>query len=379
MKIGLVSSYMPPHLGGLEQIGETLFQGYARRGLRVEWIASCVPSGLPARDGGRVRVACWNGVERWLGVPVPLWGPEAWREVERLARWADALHVLECLYVSSAMAIAAGRRHGKPVVVSQNIGFIAYRSAVLNAIERLAYGTLGRAVLRRASHVVLATPSAKRDVLPMLDGTPASAFPVGIDTERFRPASADDRARARRPLGLPAAEPVVLFAGRLVEKKGLPLVVEVARRLDGVRFLVVGDGPLRRLLDGAPANIVWHRAVDPSNMPAVYHAVDGVLLPSHGEGLPLVIQEAMASGLPCVVSSDEPYAADLVAADVCLAAPRGAGAMANALERALACPDALPRRARSYAEVHWSADAMVDRHVALFEELMATPRVAPPA
>jgi glycosyltransferase involved in cell wall biosynthesis len=374
MRVALVTSYMPPHLGGIETIAETLFTGYRRAGVEVRWVASRVPAVAPGLDGCRIRVPCFNLVERFLGVPVPLWGFRGWVEVNRVVRWADAVHTLECLYMSSAIAVAMAMRYRKPSVVSQNIGFVHYGSHFLNWVERAAYATLGRAVLTQASHVVLATPTAVAHVSRLFGRALAHscAFPIGIDTRYFRPASAGERAIARKELDLGAVEKVVLFAGRLVEKKGLSIVLDVSRSLPGIRFLVTGDGPLRHLLRGAPPNVLWRKPTGTDAMRTCYHAADCVLLPSHGEGLPLVVQEAMASGLPVVVSRDEPYAGDLLQLDICAGAERNAEAMTRVVNDILAGEQPrLGERARAYAVEGWSADTMVARYINLFTRLLA--------
>jgi glycosyltransferase involved in cell wall biosynthesis len=374
MKIGLVSQFMPPHRGGLDRIGENLFLGYRRKGCEVRWVASRIPRASPRSEEGRTRVPCFNLAEDLLGIPVPLWGPTGWAEVVRLAEWADALHVIECLYLPSLMGVVAARRAGKPALLLQNVGFIPYRFALINWVERAAYLTLGRAVLRGASHLLLATPAAETYVDALLGGRPAnvSAFPIGIDTDRFRPPADGEREAVRERLRLGQGKPVVLFAGRLVEKKGLPIVIAVSRRLPSVFFLVVGDGPLRTLLRNAPDNVLWRNDVAADEMAEYYKAADCVMLPSHGEGLPLVVQEAMATGLPVVISEDEQYAAALVAADVCMAAKRSTETMAERVVDALgdqARP--LGERARLFANAHWSVETMVTRCLDILGDLLA--------
>jgi glycosyltransferase involved in cell wall biosynthesis len=321
-------------------------------------------------EGHRVRVPCWNPLERWLSVPVPLWGPAAAAEVSRLVRWADVLHVHDCLYPGSALAVLLARR--RPVVLTQHIGFTRYRSRALTLVEWVAYQTLGRTVLRGASRVVAATPRAAAFV-PRLLGSASSRLSLianGVDTERFRPARADERQQARDRLGLPAAGPVVLFVGRLVPNKGVDLALEACRRLPGVTLVVVGDGPLGHLLAARPDGVRWLPAVPGESMPDCYRAADCLLLPSVDEGLPLAVQEAMASGLPVVVSRGEGYAAPLLAAGAVLAAPRTPEALAEAAKAALEGGRGdLGQRGRDHALAQWSVQAMAGAYLDLFQDL----------
>jgi D-inositol-3-phosphate glycosyltransferase len=372
MRIALVTSYMPPHLGGIETIGQHLYDGYRASGHEVRWMTSRVPSSLPTREGGIQRTPCMNVTEDWLGIPVPIWGPGALRELRELVRWSEVVHVLECLYLSSAAAVGAARLGGRPVVVSQNVGFIPYESAWVRGIEHLAYQTLGRAVLRGASHVVLATPAAEGWIREMYGGRIpdwASCVPVGIDTGQMRPAEPSERALARTSLGLSEDRPVVLFAGRLVEKKGLPLVLKAATLAPDLDFLVAGDGPLRGALRAPPANVRWLGTVDAGLMRKLYACADAALLPSRGEGLPLVVQEAMSCGLPVVISADEVYAASLRDARACVVSERVPLELVAALRTALVEKDSIGPLARAHAVENWERGKMIRCYEALLESL----------
>jgi len=316
-------------------------------------------------------VACWNGLERWLGVPWPVWGPAGIEEVRQLVRWADVVHVHDCLYLGSAIAVFGARRIEKPVALSQHIGFVSYASPWLNLLERAAYRTLGRAVLRSASRVVFCTPTAEEFVTALFRGRPvrATAIPNGIDTARFRPATSDERLQARRALGLPVSGPVVLFVGRLVEKKGVNLFLEVSRRTPFMHFLLVGDGPLQP----APAeNLTWIPCVPQDRMETVYQGADVLLLPSHGEGFPLAVLEAMAAGLPVIVSKEQAFVKPLERAGACVAAERAAPELCEALNRLLAAPElaaGMGGRARELVVREWGLETMAARYLALLREL----------
>lgn len=93
------------------------------------------------------------------------------------------------------------------------------------------------------------------------------------------------------------------YVGGLYRYKGVLDLAAAFDRIDGASLLVAGDGPAGNQLDAAIDNDC-HRlgAVPYDAVPAVYDAIDALVLPSHTEGLPRVILEAQASGTPVVAT-----------------------------------------------------------------------------
>lgn len=128
----------------------------------------------------------------------------------------------------------------------------------------------------------------------------------GVDLERFRPGGADS---LRAVLGLQGAV-VVGTVGRLVKEKGIETLLEAApnlrRDVPGVRFLVVGDGPLRQHLEGRARDLGVAEIVTftggLTGIESVLRAMDVVVVPSLSEGFSIVVLEAMATGKPVVAS-----------------------------------------------------------------------------
>ena len=133
----------------------------------------------------------------------------------------------------------------------------------------------------------------------------------GMDVGQFRP-DPEARVRVRTELAIPRNETLIGLVGRLDPVKGHPVFLEtaalLARERADVRFVCVGDGPepyrsrLQRLGQelGLTDRLIW--AGSRQDMPAVYNALDIVCSPSYSEGFSLVIGEAMACGVPCVVT-----------------------------------------------------------------------------
>ena len=162
--------------------------------------------------------------------------------------------------------------------------------------------SLDRAMNRFSSHVIAVSGSTRSDLLGRgrLTGDFVTLVANGVDAQRFHPAEVAERTRARDGLGLSGERLVVAGLGRLHPQKNWPLFLQVAARFPEVDFVVAGTGPeggdLRR---GAPGNV---RFIGFRDSREVLAAADVFMLTSDYEGMPMTLLEAMACGVPSVVS-----------------------------------------------------------------------------
>jgi glycosyltransferase involved in cell wall biosynthesis len=139
--------------------------------------------------------------------------------------------------------------------------------------------------------------------------------PMGVDEAVYSPAppttrDARSRDELRGALAIDRDVAMLLFVGDLIPEKGLREALEALRtlRAEGrpVELCLVGDGPLRSEVDeiasrGESGLRVLGRQ-PPTALVDWYRASDVLVLPSHGEGTPLVVMEALTCGLPVVAS-----------------------------------------------------------------------------
>jgi glycosyltransferase involved in cell wall biosynthesis len=175
----------------------------------------------------------------------------------------------------------------------------------------------------------------------------------GIDVRRFDRAAVDGKrlGRTRDELRLPAGVPVVGFVGRLVAEKGIREFLAAARqvrlRFPECRFLLIGPVD-REKPDALTPAVAREYGLEEAclfvgmrhDLPELYALMDIFVLPSHREGLPRVLIEAAAMGLPCV-ATDIRGCREVVAPgrSGLLVPPRDAGALARAISALLAAPD----------------------------------------
>lgn len=367
MRILVVSHYQPPHYGGIETVAAALVERYSRAGHETVWLSSDVPPTPPAP--GQVRVAAWNGLEDVLGVPYPIWSPAGIAITHRLVDWCDVAHCHDCLYPGTVLAIHHARRRDKRTLLTQHVGPVPYRSPVLRGIQSVAYATLGRAVHRRADQVVFIS-RAVRDWFArrVAYRRPPRFLANGADTALFTFGSDEQRREARQRIGVPAAGPVVLFVGRFVEKKGTPIVEQLARLSPQSTFLLIGEGPIEPGKWNLP-NVRVLPFQPQATLREYYWASDVLLLPSTGEGFPLVVIEAMASGCPAIISPDT-FAAWDDGRQFFFVSEPNATAIAAVLAQFDTTLDPAHRQAvASYAQAHWNWDRVAAEYLQLLEQL----------
>jgi glycosyltransferase involved in cell wall biosynthesis len=215
--------------------------------------------------------------------------------------------------------------------------------------------------------------------------------PHGVDTDRFRPAREDaERGVLRRRLDLPVNATVLLFAGSLKPRKGVHLLVEAWCRLAQARpdlhLVLLGPRPanaeaaqddygrgLERLAELSGARDRLHLRGVVSNVEEYMRAADLFVFPSSREGMPNVLGEAMASGLPVLTSPftglspefGQPGTHYVLSG---FEPERIAGDVVSVLDSPQHLAD-LGRSGRLWVERHLKVGTSIDRYVELYREL----------
>jgi glycosyltransferase involved in cell wall biosynthesis len=213
-------------------------------------------------------------------------------------------------------AVEACRKARVPVLVRGDSQLHFHRSLAVRLAKRVAYGTM----LRRFDGF-LYVGQRNREYLAHYGVKSDRMFfsPHCVDNDAFRTASDVARAKTAAPGGVGAARRI-LFVGKLMERKRPHDVIRAAaalsKRTGGLEVVVAGAGQLENELkkaaerEGVRASFLGF--VNQSRMPAIYASADVLVLPSSQETWGLVVNEAMACGVPAVVSKVVGCAPDLV-------------------------------------------------------------------
>jgi glycosyltransferase involved in cell wall biosynthesis len=373
MRVLLVTHYYPEHRSGVEIVAGEVARRLARRGVDIVWAASGLAAGSGPDGVTRLPMRASNLTEQRFGFPYPFWGPLSLWRLGREVRRCDVVHLHDSLYLGNVAAFLYARRYRKPVVVTQHIGHVPYSRWALRALLGLANRTLARLVLGGCQRSVFISPQVLGYFRPRLRfRTPPLYLPNGVDTATFHPATAEQRRALRDRLGWAADRRVLLFVGRFVEKKGLGLLRRLAEQVTGCDWAFVGWGPDDPAGWGLP-NVRCVGTLPHHEIPAYYRAADLLVLPSVGEGFPLVVQEAMACGLPALISTETVQGAPDVES-VVYTADLEPEAWAEAIRRLDWDPTALEARRQQVADFarRWDWDSCAARYVQLFHEAVGT-------
>ena len=277
----------------------------------------------------------------------------------------------------------AARRAPVPVVLS----------SVRNRMMGPLYWATERFLSRRTDRVLTNSRGVVPELVGMAGVDPAKIQVVHnfIDLETFQVPRDEQRAEARARFGLGPEELALLVPARISLQKhqlGLVKALGLLRRKGrlpaGVRVLIAGRSHGRVLPSLLRRLAAWYgilphlRFMGPvEDMSALYHAADALVLPSLFEGLPNVVLEAQASGLPAVVS----HAANLdrivvpgesgfefrTGDSAALAEALGELFATNADERR-----AMGRRGREHVGATFSPARILEETVALYDGLLAS-------
>jgi glycosyltransferase involved in cell wall biosynthesis len=382
VRIALFTNNYLPFCGGVTISVETLRRGLERRGHEV-WVLAPRFRGA-AEDG--------PGVLRYPSIPAttypefPLAIPYAPAMTARVRGLdVDVFHAHHPFLLGPA-AERLARRAGRPLVFTYHTRYEKYahyvpltRSLVETAAIRLSTRFAARVDAVIAPSVVVREELVRRGVR-----APVTVVPTGVDLAHFRPG---DRAAARRALGLPERDPVLLYVGRLDREKSVDRVLlafeRVASTVPRARLLVVGHGKeaerLRRRAGtlAAAGGVQFFGVRAHETLPTCYQAADLFLFASETETQGLVLAEAAACGLPAIAvdaSGCDEVVRDgetglLTKSDPTALGDAAIGLLLDADRRA-----AMAVRARDVAEREFDVRLQIDRTLDVYAEATARAR-----
>ncbi len=266
---------------------------------------------VPGARAGRYGAAWWSGTSRLVRT-TPL---HAWDAI--ISENGGAWSVIRALRREPRRPPVVMFRHGTTLLnLAQNVPPLTVRGAVLALASIRDYVRFARPLSRHVDLMVAPSQRIADSVRRESGGrVPVQVVPLGVDLVTWAPAA--NPAAARIALGLEAGVTTLLWVGRDVPGKRVDVAIRAFDALkasgDPFQLLVVADraaATTRRELDRLQQR--WGRAtclIENASVPQLqqaYAAADVELFPSSlPEGVPLVILEALASGVP-VLSADTP-------------------------------------------------------------------------
>lgn len=279
-------------------------------------------------------------------------------------------------YKSNWLGLVVGRRFTLPLVTTVH-GWVhhTWKTPLYHAVDRYC--------LRRYERVICVSEDLRETCLRL--GVPeerCAYIPNAVDTEEFRPPTAAERSALRR--GVPPGRLVVGAVGRLSREKGFDLLLRALGKVRdaGVEaeLWIVGEGERRAELERLAGALEIADRVRflgyRSDMPSLFRALDAFALSSLREGLPNVLLEALATGLP--VAATRVAGVPRVVEDGeegLLVDPGSAESLAQGLGRLLG--DAALRRrlgcaARRKVETSYSFAHRMERIREIYDSTLAT-------
>lgn len=244
----------------------------------------------------------------------------------RLRRHYDLIYV-SGFRVVGITSILMGRLLGKPCVLkADSLGEMsgAFFTAGLRRLKLSGSSLLFRlflawrnSLLRCASAYIAISSEVRSELIRHgIDPGAIRAIPNSVDPDRFRPVDPSSKRAIRARLDIPVTDRVVIYTGRLVSYKGLPLLLYVWREIQArhahVRLLLVGSGGLdiHNCEDDLKAYVQSNNlqesvtfAGETEHVHEYLQASDIFVFPTESEAFGISLIEAMACGLPSIATS----------------------------------------------------------------------------
>lgn len=376
MNILVVGNYFyPEHTGGVETVSFNLVKYYREGGHSVRWAAADVLPRLRKISQGDVPIRAWNFTEEKLGFPQPIPFPEVFYKLYNTIRWCDVVHLQDSLYLINILTFLFAKIFNKPVLLTQYAKIIPYTQLYKRALQSVAYHTVGRLMFSTAEKVVFITQNVRDNMMHIHPAKMRDIVHLGVDTDFYSPLPTPERIRSREKLTGNPDIPIVLFVGRMVERKGVHLVRPLVAKHPEWYWIFVGRPDDFNPGEWGMKNLTYIDNATEAELKELYSSADVLVHPSTGEGVTLIASESLASGTPVVISEESLYEVDDNDRVVFFPTTPDADSIENSLIQALANLDRLEgvrSRCREYALNRLSWKTMVQEYTSILNRIVST-------
>ncbi len=307
MRVLYVTSGVAPHvLGGMQAVARMHVEGLARRSVDLAIVHSTGQEAVPKGDlPGREYPLAWpasRGIERWTP------GHYVW-ELQRYSRLVAGIingEKPDVVYAEGPLV------HHSLMSAAESCPPVVFHPHGLEMFQDLGHWLQN---LRSRPLRGIVRTHAQRSAIVISQGgklTTILSRDCGTDLRNIRvlPNALNESELCERPRVLEGVARF-LFVGRQEPRKGLPVLLRAMDQLPKAQLEIVGP-PQPFTGSDKLATVVWHGAVrDRAALDRIFSRCHFLVLPSFAEGLPTVLLEAMARGLP-VIASDVGAVSEIV-------------------------------------------------------------------
>jgi glycosyltransferase involved in cell wall biosynthesis len=311
-----------------------------------------------------------------------------------LTRWLnrylgnfDVVHIHALFSFSSWAAARAAGRRGVPYII-RPLG-VLNRWGLENRrplLKRLSLRLIELPILRRAAAIHFTSRSERCEAASIsreIALLPSFIIPIPVEQEN------NGHVEFIKKFPSMAGKKLILFLSRIDQKKGIELLLEafavVQRNEPNSLLVIAGDGE-SKYIDSLRAqaarldissNILWTGFLNPTDKSSAYAAASVFVLPSRSENFGIAAAEALAAGVPCVLSDQVAVSDYLKNNDSALIVPCDSSAIANALCELLSKPEMrarLSERGRQAAAERFSLQSVGESLVAEYNKILVRSR-----
>lgn len=237
--------------------------------------------------------------------------------IREIIDWKPDMIHSQCEFFSFLFARRISKKTGAPIVHTFHTMYEDYAQYVIKAekFSKWAVRKFCKNRLDRCQHVIAPTSKVYELLERYEVKSPVSIVPTGISLEQHKARITDEERKDKRAaFGIPEEAVVMVTLGRLGHEKNVDEVINFFSKAkascENLRFLIVGDGPARSMLEelktklSLDGEVIFAGRVDPKEVQKYYQLGDIFVSGSTSETQGLTYIEAAANGLPLICRKD---------------------------------------------------------------------------